>query len=112
MKTKTKPNFTFLHPSFSASIKYHHASTDNINAEDRITFLTLWFSHFVFCFGSLQVAKQFIRSATHLHEKINVFLSKLILGNLYKSLVITSRYLKVKEDHEEKYMVSIPIWLL
>lgn len=75
---KTKPNFTFAHPSYNTYIKDHYASTDNVSAQEHIPFLTCWLSHYVLCSNSLQVAKKFIPLATQLYERRNVSLNKLI----------------------------------
>lgn len=37
---KTKPNFSFSHPSYNTFIKYHHASNDNVSTQEHTIFLT------------------------------------------------------------------------
>lgn len=112
LMNKTKPNFTFSPPSYITFMKYHYASTNNVNTQEHVTFLTCWKSHYVFCSNSIQVSKKLIPLVTQFHERRNIYLSKLILCSLYESLAITSRDLKARVDLDENFLISGPIWIL
>lgn len=83
LKHDIKPNFTFDHTSFRNYIKDHHEKTEEVSDYEHIAFLTLQLSHFIFCSISLQVAKKFILLATQIHDKKDIYLSKMILCCLY-----------------------------
>lgn len=109
--TKTKPKFTYDHPSYNTYIKENYASTENVGTQENTTFLTYWLSCYVFCSSSLQVAKKFVPLATQVHERRDVCLSKLILCGLYGSLGISSHNLKEREN-PESLLVFGHVWLL
>lgn len=79
--------FDSNHTGFSRYIEdYHVTGTTEVTAEERITFLALWFSRCIFCGRSLKVVKRYSTLANQLHEKKDICLSQLILWSLYESI--------------------------
>lgn len=72
-----------------------------------MSFLTLWLSYYVFCPGSLQIAKSYIILEIQIHEGQQVSLGKLLLASLYHSL-------KLKFLHSTLKALNMfgPMWLL
>lgn len=66
---------------------------------------------FHFCSISLQIVNKFIALETQIHERSNVFFSKLTMGYAYESLGLMALELKTITT-EEKILVSGPIRLL
>lgn len=58
------------------------------------------------------MAKKFIPRATQFHERIGVYLNKLIMCGLYESLGIACRNLRAREDLNAKFMISYHMWFL
>lgn len=74
--------------------------------------MTLWLSYYVFCLGSLQIAKKFAPLAIQLNEGQNISLAKLLLANLYQSLGNAYYKLKHLPETNKSYLASDPLWLL
>ncbi|XP_058726972.1 uncharacterized protein LOC131598377 [Vicia villosa] len=73
-------------PKFNNFLTHHHKDTPDISDEEHVAFLTYWLSRCIFCSRYMQVAKQFVYLASHLHNGEGVALRQLILANLYMSL--------------------------
>src|SRR4051812_34243844 len=69
-------------------------------------------SYYLFCLGSVQIAKAYIPLAIQIHEGRKVSLGKLLLAYLYHNLGIAS--LRIKRLHETPKQLSLlgPYWLL
>lgn len=80
----TENTFTFGQANVLNYIEDHH-NKDFVEVydEEHITFLTLWLSYYVFCSGSLQIAKSYISLAIQIHEGRHILLGKLMLAFLY-----------------------------
>lgn len=65
----TEATFSIGQDSLQNYIEDHH-NKDSIEVLDKkhITFLTLWLSYYIFCPGSLQIAKSYINLAIQIHE--------------------------------------------
>lgn len=87
----TKTKFSFKRLSLKLYIIDHQVKdSDEVSNEEHIAFLTLWLSYYVFCPGSLQIAKSFIPLAIQLHEGRQISQGKLLLASLYHSLGLAS----------------------
>lgn len=74
----TKNTFSFNRASLQNYIEDHHDQDyAEVSDEEHIVFLTLWLSYYVFCFGSLQIAKIYLSLAIQIHEGRQVCLGKL-----------------------------------
>lgn len=78
----------------------------------RVSFLTIWLSYYVFCLGSLHIAKSFIPLVIQLHEGRQISLAKLLLVSLYHSLGLSSLKLKLLHSTPKALNLSGPLWLL
>lgn len=65
-----------------------------VSDEEHIAFITIWLSYYVFCPGSLQIAKSYISLAIQIHEVRQVSLGKLLLASLYHCLGLVTLKLK------------------
>lgn len=109
----TKIKFSFKCPSLKFYVADHHVKDFNeVSDEEQIAFLTLWLSYYVFCPGSLHIAKSFIPLAIQLHEVRQISLGKLLLASLYHSLGLASLKLKLLQSTPKYLNMSGSLWLL
>lgn len=65
----TENTFTFSRAILLNYIEDHHNKDFvEVSDEEHIAFLTLWLSYYVFCPGSLKIAKSYIALAIQIHE--------------------------------------------
>lgn len=105
--------FSFSRASLQNYIEDHYNKDSvEVSDEEHITFLTLWLSYYVFCLGSLQIAKSYISLAIQIHEGRQVSLSKLLLASLYQALGLATLKLKFISNTPKALNLSCPLWLL
>ncbi|XP_058787635.1 uncharacterized protein LOC131661987 [Vicia villosa] len=109
----TEMNFNFTNATITKYMQDHYdKSTEEVSDEEHVAFLTYWLSYYLFCPGSVQIAKAYIPLAIQIHEGRKVSLGKLLLAYLYHTLGIAS--LRIKRLHETPKQLSLsgPYWLL
>lgn len=105
--------FTFSRASLLNYIEDHHNKDSvEVSDEERIAFLTLWISYYVFCPGSLQIAKSYIALEIQIHEGRHISLRKLLLASLYQALGLETLKLKLLANTPKSLNLSGPLWLL
>lgn len=80
--------------------------------EEHIALLILLLSYYVFCLGSLEIAKSYISLAIQTHEGRHVSLGKLLLSSPYHSLGLATLKLKLLHSTSKALNLSGPMWLL
>lgn len=109
----TEATFFFSCASLQNYIEDHHNKDFvKVSNEEHIAFLRLWLSYYVFCPGSLQIAKSYISLALQIHEGRQVSLGKILLSSLYHSLGLTTLKLKYLHFTSKALNLSGPMWLL
>lgn len=110
---KVDPEFVFEHFSFKNFIIDHHdKQSEEVHDQEHITFSTIWISYYVFCLGSLHIAKKYVPLAIQLHAGRNISLAKLLLANLYQLLGNASYKLKHLLEIKKWYLISYSLWML
>lgn len=108
-----KKTFSFGWASLQNYIEDHHNKDFvEVSDEEHITFLILWLSYYIFCLGSLQIAKSYINLAIQIHEDRQVSLGKLLLASLYQSLGLATLKLKFLHNTPKALNLSGPLWHL
>lgn len=65
----TENTFTFGRANLLNYIEDHHNKNSvEVSDEEHIAFLTSWLSYYIFCPGSLQIAKSYITLTIQIHE--------------------------------------------
>lgn len=109
----TKNTFTFNRASLQNYIEDHHdQDSAEVSDGEHIAFLTLWLSYYVFCPGSMQIAKSYISLEIQIHEGWQVSLGKLLLASLYHSLGLGTLKLKLLHSTSKALNLFDPMWLL
>lgn len=109
----TENTFTFVWASLRNYIVDHHNKDSvKVSDEEHIDFLTLCLSYYVFCPGSLQIAKSYIALVIQIHEGRKISLGKLLLASLYQALGLATLKLKLLANTPKTLNLSGPLWLL
>lgn len=109
----TENTFSFNRASLQNYIEDHHdQDSAKVSDEECIAFLTLWLSYYVFCLGSLQIAKSYISLAIQIHEGRQISLGKLLLASSYHSLGLATLKLKLLHSTSKALNLFGPMWLL
>lgn len=109
----TENNFTFGRAILLNYIEDHHNKDSvEVSDEEHIGFLTLWLSYYIFCHGSLQIAKGYITLVIQIYEGRQVSLGKLLLASLYQALGLETLKLKLVSNTPRALNLSGPLWLL
>lgn len=110
---ETRHAFDFDRPGFQNYMEDHYnKESEEVSDEEHIAFLTLWLSYYMFCPGSLQIAKSYIPLAIQLHEGRRVSLGKLLLAFLYYTLGKATLKLKLLHETSRDLNIAGPMWLL
>ncbi|XP_050895889.1 uncharacterized protein LOC127102579 [Lathyrus oleraceus] len=102
-------------PTYNNFIDHRATSAGPVTDEERVAFLTLWLSRYVFCSRSMQVAKHFALLATQLHQERDIALGQLILASLYESpseVVCQIRLFDPENSRKKNVLVYGPFWFL
>ncbi|XP_058753057.1 uncharacterized protein LOC131626238 [Vicia villosa] len=109
----TEMEFNFGNATITKYILEHHIKdSTKVYNEEHLAFLTYWLSYYLFCHGSLQIAKSYTPMAIQIHEGRKISLGKLLLVYLYQNLGLA--FLRLKHLHETTKQLSLsgPYWLL
>lgn len=105
--------FDFDRPGFQNFMEDHFdKESDDVSDEEHIAFLTLWLSYYVFCPGSLQIAKSYVPLAIQLLEGRRVSMGKLLLASLYRALGRATMQLKLLHESNKALNIYGTVWLL
>lgn len=109
----TKNTFMFGWASLMNYIEdNHNKDSVEVSNKEPIAFLTLWLSYYIFCHGSLQIAKSCIALAIKIHEDRQISLGKHLLASLYQALRLETLKLKILANTPKSLNLSGPLWLL
>lgn len=110
---ETRHAFDFDRPGFQNYMEDHFdKESEDVSDEEHIAFLNLWLSYYMFCPGSLQIAKGYVPLAIQLLEGRHVSMGKLLLASLYRALGRATMQLKLLHETNKALNISGPVWLL